>query len=185
MEWIEGKLEFTEGEKKFNELNLKIMGEIKHPIYNRGEFKSPIRSMENNELQQVSPEEAIRYDMENSVAPVEDKYAMKRTPIKRKPKTREQIQEQKDETEKMWTLFREIWNERPHKSEVSGEFLGYEPRTIYFHHILPKSKYPEYKYIKENVILLTWEEHSRVENDIYRYEEVNKRRENLINLLSP
>ena len=48
---------------------------------------------------------------------------------------------------------------------------------MYFHHILPKSKYPEAKYDEENIILLTPQEHSSVESDMYKYEEVNRRRE--------
>jgi hypothetical protein len=49
--------------------------------------------------------------------------------------------------------------------------------STYFHHILPKEKYPEACLDEENIILLTLEEHSNVEADMYRYEEVNKRRE--------
>ncbi len=49
----------------------------------------------------------------------------------------------------------------------------------YFHHILAKEKYPEACLDEENIILLTLDEHSNVESDIYRYEEVNKRREQL------
>ena len=54
-----------------------------------------------------------------------------------------------------------------------------EPLHIYFHHILPKEKYPQAALDEENIILLTWEEHDQVESDMYRYEEVNKRREQL------
>jgi hypothetical protein len=64
----------------------------------------------------------------------------------------------------------------PHYSEVSGKFLGKEPMSTYFHHILPKEKYPEACFDEENIILLTLEEHSNVESNMYRYEEVNKRR---------
>lgn len=76
-------------------------------------------------------------------------------------------------------MFLDIWKKKPHKSEVSGTYLGSEPMSTYFHHILPKEKYPEACLDEENIILLTLEEHSNVENDMYRYEEVNKRREQL------
>jgi hypothetical protein len=59
---------------------------------------------------------------------------------------------------------------------VSGKYLGEEPLTVFFHHILPKEKYPEASLDEENIIFLTLEEHDQVEMDIYRYEEVNKRR---------
>ena len=79
----------------------------------------------------------------------------------------------------MKQFFMEIWKERIHKSEVSNTSL-YEPvSTAYFHHILPKSKYPKAKFDKDNIILLSLDEHSNVENDIYKYEEINKRRKQL------
>lgn len=84
-----------------------------------------------------------------------------------------------DKTLEMKQMFMSIWKTRSHKSEVSGAYLGSEPMSTYFHHILPKSKYPEACFDEENIILLTLEEHSNVENDMYRYEEVNKRREQL------
>jgi len=77
-------------------------------------------------------------------------------------------------------MFMDIWKKRKHYSEVSGVYLGKEPMSTYFHHILPKEKYPDACLDEENIILLTLEEHSNVENDMYRYEEVNKRRNHLL-----
>ena len=79
----------------------------------------------------------------------------------------------------MRDFFIEIWKKRPHKSEISGDSLGSEPLHIFFHHILPKEKYPEAELDEENIILLTLWEHSDVESDIYKFEEINKRREQL------
>jgi len=73
-------------------------------------------------------------------------------------------------------MFMDIWKKRRHHSEVSGDYLGKEPMSTYFHHILAKEKYPEACLDEENIILLTLEEHSNVENDMYRYEEINNRR---------
>ena len=87
-------------------------------------------------------------------------------------------------TETMRNFFMEIWNERKHYSEVSGEYLGSEALSTFFHHILPKSKYPDVAYDKSNIILLTLDEHTNVENDIYRYEEVNRRRIELLNKIN-
>lgn len=83
------------------------------------------------------------------------------------------------QTVELQQFFLQIWKKRPHKSEVSGDYLGSEALSTYFHHILPKSKYPEACLDEENIILLTWEEHDQVEMDPTRYEEVNKRREQL------
>ena len=82
-------------------------------------------------------------------------------------------------TIQMRQMFLDIWKKKPHKSEVSGTYLGTEAMSTYFHHILPKEKYPEACLDEENIILLTLEEHSNVENDMYRYEEVNRRRNHL------
>jgi hypothetical protein len=80
----------------------------------------------------------------------------------------------------MREMFMDIWKKRPHKSEISGTYLGKEAMSTYFHHILAKEKYPEACLDEENIILLTLEEHSTVESDMYRYEEVNKRRNHLL-----
>ena len=80
----------------------------------------------------------------------------------------------------MREFFLHVWKKRAHYSEINGQYLGKEPMSTYFHHILPKEKYPEACLDEENIILLTLEEHSNVENDMYRYEEVNKRRNYLL-----
>jgi hypothetical protein len=91
---------------------------------------------------------------------------------------------QKTKIETMRNLFLEIWKERKHYSEVSGDYLGGEALSTFFHHILPKSKYPELQYDKSNIILLTLPEHESVENDMYRFEEVNRRRIELLNKIN-
>lgn len=80
----------------------------------------------------------------------------------------------------MRDFFLSIWNKRRHKSEISGIYLGREPLSIFFHHILPKDKFEEAKYDENNIILLTLDEHTNCESDMYRYEEVNRRREKLL-----
>jgi hypothetical protein len=77
----------------------------------------------------------------------------------------------------MQEFFLQIWRKRLHYSQVSMDYLGKEPLSVFFHHILPKEKYPKAMYDEENIILLTLEEHDNVERDIYKYLEVNRRRE--------
>ena len=79
----------------------------------------------------------------------------------------------------MWNFFLVIWKKRKHISEVSGKYLGNEPLSIYFHHILEKAKYPQYAFDPENIVLITWEEHTNLHSDMYCYEEVNQRRNQL------
>ena len=93
--------------------------------------------------------------------------------------TIDRYEEEIRKTVEMQTFFLHIWKKRPHKSEVSGTSLGSEALSTYFHHILPKEKYPQAAFDEENIILLTLDEHTNVESNIYKYEEVNKRREKL------
>lgn len=93
--------------------------------------------------------------------------------------TPEQKKQQSEDIEKMRVFFEEIWGKKLHRSEVSDTWLGTELKSLFFHHILPKSKYPELKYEYSNIILLTGDEHQIVENDIYRYNEVNIRRDRI------
>jgi hypothetical protein len=79
----------------------------------------------------------------------------------------------------MQEFFLNIWKEKRHFSEISGQYLGQEAMSTYFHHILPKEKYPEASLDEENIILLTLDEHTNVEGDMYKYEEVNNRRNQL------
>jgi len=92
-----------------------------------------------------------------------------------KPKNEDNVQQ----IQQMRDFFLSIWKRRLHTSEVSGTPLGKEPLHTYFHHILPKEKYPEAAFDEENIILLTLDEHTNVENDVYKYKSVNELRETL------
>jgi hypothetical protein len=81
-----------------------------------------------------------------------------------------------EERASMRDFFVAIWKKRPHRSEIDDTFLGKEPLSVFFHHILPKEKYPQAEFDEENIILMSLDQHSNVENDMFRYEEVNKRR---------
>lgn len=57
-------------------------------------------------------------------------------------------------------IFEKIFEERGPYSQISGAFLG-EYNVSFFAHILPKgqNKYPHFKLIPENIILMTIDEH--------------------------
>lgn len=57
-------------------------------------------------------------------------------------------------------FFEEIWNERPHFCENCNAYLGDEPLSIFFDHLLEKSTFPALRYIKENIMLLCWQDHA-------------------------
>lgn len=67
----------------------------------------------------------------------------------------------------MIEVFNEIWDERPHHSEVSGKPLlrrGHTQWHWQFSHILPKSVYPKFSERKDNILLMLPEEHELWEN---------------------
>lgn len=68
-------------------------------------------------------------------------------------------------------LFKEIWNERPHYSQVSGKRLnGFN--VGYFSHILTKAAYPSYRLDKQNIVLKTLEEHHLWETQRHKLTEL-------------
>lgn len=113
----------------------------------------------------------------------EGEYCFRHKPRKALAKTKLNISNKKakkpdnvENIQQMKEFFLSIWNKRPHRSEVSNTYLGNEPLTVFFHHILPKEKYKDASLDEENIILLTLEEHDQVEMDMYRYDVVNQRR---------
>lgn len=81
--------------------------------------------------------------------------------LKRRKKSPEEIAENKAHTEKRNAFFMEIWASRPHKCEVCGKFLGNEARTYHFDHVLEKSKFPEYEFDADNIMLICFEDHDK------------------------
>lgn len=82
--------------------------------------------------------------------------------------------------QQMQQFFLSIWNKRKHYSEISNTYLGNEPLSTFFHHILLKSVVPEAKFDETNIILLTPIEHANCHSDCLRYLEINRRREYLL-----
>lgn len=59
---------------------------------------------------------------------------------------------------KLFDLFVEIWNEREHVSEVSGKPI-HSPHPIHFSHLVSRGSAPSLKLRKDNILLMTSEEH--------------------------
>ena len=75
------------------------------------------------------------------------------------PTPEEEDKELVSSYERLWALYKEIWEERPHFSQISKTPLGREIKSIYFDHLLEKNSYPSLKYEKNNIVLVTGEEH--------------------------
>lgn len=76
----------------------------------------------------------------------------------RKPIVRTPIKQKFRKPTGELALFQQIWNERPHTSEISGRSLG-EFSIHYFSHILTKGAYPSYRLEQKNIKLVTSDEH--------------------------
>lgn len=66
----------------------------------------------------------------------------------------------------MWECFLKIWNARPRYCVQSGQWLGSEPKWTHFHHLLWKSRYPEYQYEDWNIVLLHPDIHTLAHLDL-------------------
>lgn len=60
----------------------------------------------------------------------------------------------------MRDFFLHIWNsKKKHECENCGKWLGNEPLSYMFDHLLEKSKYPELKHEEDNIMLVCLECH--------------------------
>jgi hypothetical protein len=64
----------------------------------------------------------------------------------------------------MWALFEEVYKERGPYSEVDDTYLGPQPLSWMFDHLLDKSVYPHLKYEKDNIFLVTFDQHQLKSN---------------------
>lgn len=79
-------------------------------------------------------------------------------------KLRRKKNNQSNQYEEDWLFYiNEIWNNRPHYCEVSGKWLGDEPKITFFHHILAKSKYPKFRYKSWNIAMIHPDIHNQYE----------------------
>jgi len=59
----------------------------------------------------------------------------------------------------MKAFFLQLWKKRKHECENCGKWLGNEPLSYMFDHLLEKSKYPELKHEEDNIMLVCLECH--------------------------
>lgn len=88
------------------------------------------------------------------------------------------VKKPKKKKRSMLEFFLEIWDERPHKSEISGDPLlpkGHPKWHFQFLHVLGKQAFPKFKLEKWNIILALPGEH----DDQEQYEIFRNRRDEL------
>ena len=59
----------------------------------------------------------------------------------------------------MRDFFLQVWKKRKHECENCGKWLGNEPLSYMFDHLLEKSKYPDLKFEEENIMMVCLECH--------------------------
>jgi len=77
-----------------------------------------------------------------------------------------QIVEDKILFEQDKDFYKEIWAASKHACQSCGVKLPKEPLTLFFHHLLPKSIYPQFRHEPSNIAILCFECHSKCETNI-------------------
>jgi len=80
-------------------------------------------------------------------------------------------------------FYQQIWEERNGRCEITGQPLGSEPLATMFHHILPKGKYPQFRYCKWNILLVHPDIHCQIEDDIDKVPAAKKKYTELMAML--
>jgi 5-methylcytosine-specific restriction endonuclease McrA len=81
-------------------------------------------------------------------------------------KRQKKLEDQKDIQKKDHEFYKEIWAASPHTCVECKRKLGRIPNTIYFHHLLPKRNYPQYRRVPENIGIVCPDCHQQVEVNI-------------------
>jgi hypothetical protein len=105
----------------------------------------------------------------------------------------EEHKKKAEETEELHKLFKALWDEREDEAgncycfETGAILHGavYRSRSTCYHHVLEKGQgsYPEYKFLKENIIIVSPETHERVGKSIDNCPKIKAYRENLLQKL--
>lgn len=108
-----------------------------------------------------------------------DTCTCKKSKIKKKSTTSVKSKDKKSTGE--LEMFKEIWKERPHVSQISGKALVNEDHAFWiwqFAHVLGKGAYPDkedkWRLNKKNIWLVTAEEHFDLTNNSCRHKEEYK-----------
>jgi 5-methylcytosine-specific restriction endonuclease McrA len=91
-------------------------------------------------------------------------------------KKAKQLLEQKATAEADWEFYLQIWAASPHWCFECGKRLGKEPLTLFFHHLLEKRNYPQFRHTPENITILCPDCHSQVESNIDKCPKTKERR---------
>lgn len=61
------------------------------------------------------------------------------------------------------SFYSEVWSASPHMCQCGCKTkLGPEPLTTYFHHLLEKQSYPQFRHTEENIMILATDCHKAI-----------------------
>lgn len=111
---------------------------------------------------------------------VKKKYTIPKVSQKRK----RQIEQDKQTFEADKEFYLEIWLASPHVCQCGcNKKLGKEPLTLFFHHLLEKRNYPQFRHTPENIMILSPDCHQQAEADMDKIPKVRQRRNEVAKLL--
>jgi len=118
-------------------------------------------------------------DHRNDPKPVK-KYSIPKVSKKRAKK----ILEDKATFEADKEFYKEIWLASPHFCQCGCKAkLGKESLTTFFHHLLFKSKYPQFRYTPENIMILHPDCHNSYHTNPDSRPEIKRRQSEAIKML--
>jgi len=88
-------------------------------------------------------------------------------------------QEKKELLISDFEFYQKIWECNEHYCTECGIGLPEPALTLYFHHLLPKRNYPEYRHLDKNICILCGNCHSMCESNIDKTPKVRKLTEDL------
>ena len=123
----------------------------------------------------------IRALKEAAKQPKEQKrYSIPKVSAKRKA----QIEIDKNIFEQDKIFYKEIWDNSEHKCQCGcNQRLGKEPLTSFFHHLLEKAKYPQFRHEHSNIMILHPDCHNAYHSMSSNRPEVIRRRNEVEKLL--
>jgi hypothetical protein len=106
----------------------------------------------------------------------------KSTLKKRSEKKVKEVLDNKKEQEMMHRFFMDIWNSMRPEQRVCYETGDkvHDPSTVNFHHVLYKERYPEYKFSKWNIVLVSWRAHDQTHTDDTKTPKIHALKESLL-----
>lgn len=98
-------------------------------------------------------------------------------------KKKKQLGDEKKLFQEDKEFYAEIWSCSPHVCQDCNKNLGREPLTLFFHHLLPKDIYDQFRHTPENIMILCPDCHTQAETLLDHAPKLKARRDEVVKLL--